>query len=199
MSETKSFEALIEVKNLLMQLKDTSELMVDLAYSAVLFNTEDIAREVRTLEQRVDDLHTRYENRVLSLIRPPEDQTKFLGLLRLGIAAEAISDAAARIADTILLGIEPHPILKLVLEEAEETVTRAEVLDKSILCGKTLRQLRLQDETGMRVIAIRRGRELIINPTGDVELKAGDVLIARGDPKGKERLAAAAAGKIRRL
>ena len=34
------------VKDLLVELKDASELMVDLAYAAVFFNDEKLAREV---------------------------------------------------------------------------------------------------------------------------------------------------------
>ncbi|MCK4818456.1 potassium transporter TrkA, partial [bacterium] len=38
------------VKELLTEMKDTSELIVDLAYSALKFDSEDMAQEVRELE-----------------------------------------------------------------------------------------------------------------------------------------------------
>ena len=41
------------VKDLLVELKDASELMVDLAYAAVFFNDEKVAREVGRLEDRM--------------------------------------------------------------------------------------------------------------------------------------------------
>ena len=40
------------VKELLVEAKDASELMVDLAYAAVFFGDEDLAREVTRLEDR---------------------------------------------------------------------------------------------------------------------------------------------------
>ena len=43
------------VKDLLIQLKDASELMVDLAYAAVFFNEDKLAREVARLESRMSD------------------------------------------------------------------------------------------------------------------------------------------------
>jgi len=52
----------------------------------------------------------------------PEESKDFLGLMRLGAVTERIADAAARIADVVLRGLEPHPVLRLVIEEAEETV-----------------------------------------------------------------------------
>ena len=43
------------VKDLLVELKDASELMVDLAYAAVFFNEDKLAREVARLESRMTD------------------------------------------------------------------------------------------------------------------------------------------------
>ena len=43
------------VKDLLIQLKDASELMVDLAYAAVFFNEDKLAREVARLESRMSE------------------------------------------------------------------------------------------------------------------------------------------------
>ncbi|RLI86019.1 MAG: potassium channel protein, partial [Archaeoglobales archaeon] len=44
------------VKDLLIEIKDTSEIIVDLAYSAILFDSEDIAEEVLDLEDRMNNL-----------------------------------------------------------------------------------------------------------------------------------------------
>ena len=44
------------VKELLTEMKDTSEHMIDLAYSALLFDSEPMAYEVQTLEERMDHL-----------------------------------------------------------------------------------------------------------------------------------------------
>ena len=107
-----------------MSLKDTSELMIDLAYSSLLLNSRELAEEVHALEERVDDLHTEFELLVLSSGFKPEESKDFLGLIRLGVVTEEIADAAMEIADVVLRGLEPHPILRRVIEEAEETVTR---------------------------------------------------------------------------
>ena len=47
----------MSIKNLLIEMKNMSELMVDLAYSAVLFNSVDAAEEVLTLENRVNAMN----------------------------------------------------------------------------------------------------------------------------------------------
>jgi len=43
------------------ELKDTSEIMMDLAYSSLLLNNRELAEEVQKLEEHVDSLHTEFE------------------------------------------------------------------------------------------------------------------------------------------
>ncbi|MCS7115619.1 MAG: TrkA C-terminal domain-containing protein [Nitrososphaerota archaeon] len=169
------------------ELKDTSELMIDLAYSSLLLNNKDLAEEVQKLEEYVDKLHTDFELLVLSSGFKKEEAKGFLGLIRLGVAAEKIADAAAEIAEVVLRGIEPHQVLKLTIEEAEETITYAPVTENSPLVDKTLREARIPEKTGMWVLAIKRG-EKCIRPKTETKIQAGDVLIASGYAEGVEDL-----------
>ncbi|RLF49893.1 MAG: hypothetical protein DRN20_00810, partial [Thermoplasmata archaeon] len=54
------------VREILREMKDISELMVDLAYSAIIFDSKDIAREVKKLEEKMDRL--KYEIRIASML-----------------------------------------------------------------------------------------------------------------------------------
>lgn len=180
----KQFEETVER---FVELKDTSELMIDLAYSSVLLNSRELAEEVQRLEECVDRLHTDFELLVLSSKCQKEDVRGLLGLIRLGVAAEKIADAAYEIAAPVLRGIVPHPVLKLVLEEAEETVTYVKVAEDSPLVNKTLQEARIPDETGMWVLAIRRA-DRCMRPRRESIILAGDVLIASGYAEGEEDL-----------
>ena len=182
-----------KVVNRLVYLKDTSELMIDLAYSSLLLNSRELAEEVQALEERMDNLHTEFELLVLSSGFKPEESKDFLGLIRLGVVTEEIADAATEIADVVLRGLEPHPILKRVIEEAEETVTRVRVSNTSSLVGKNLREAQIQEETGMWVLVIRRGKEWL-RPRSDTVIKAGDILIASGYAEGEEDFEELASG-----
>jgi len=175
------------ITNRLVELKDTSELMMDLAYSSVLLNSRELAEEVQELEERVDSLHTEFELLVLSSGFKPEESKDFLGLIRLGVVAERIADAAAEISEVVLRGLKPHHVLKLVIEEAEETVTRVQVAKKSSLVGKRLRDIQLPEETGMWVLVVRRGKKWL-RPQPNTVIKVGDVLIASGYTEGEEDL-----------
>jgi len=61
--DTQLFE---KICNDLVELKDTSEMMIDLAYSSLLLNSRQLAEEVLELEDRIDNLHTEFELLVLS-------------------------------------------------------------------------------------------------------------------------------------
>jgi uncharacterized protein with PhoU and TrkA domain len=169
------------------ELKNTSELMIDLAYSSLMLNSKELADEVQRLEEYVDKLHTDFELLALTSDFKKEEASGFLGLIRLGVATEKIADAAAEMAEVVLRGIEPHPLLKLTIKEAEETVTQACVSDDSPLVNKTLKEARVHEETGMWVLAIKREGKCL-RPKSDSRIQAGDTLIASGYAEGVEDL-----------
>jgi uncharacterized protein with PhoU and TrkA domain len=169
------------------ELKDTSELMMDLAYSALMLNSKELAEEVEQLEEHMDKMHTEFELLALSSEFKKEEASGFLGLIRLGVATEKIADAAADMAEVVLREIEPHPILTLAIKEAEETVTQACVTADSPLVGKTLKEARVSEETGMWVLVIKRNGTCL-RPRADSRIKEGDILVASGYAEGAEDL-----------
>ena len=63
----------VSVKLVLAEMKDTSELIIDLAYSAVLHGSEELAEEVLELEAHMDILQLRARMGLLLAARTPED------------------------------------------------------------------------------------------------------------------------------
>jgi len=184
MSSQESFKKIVDM---LVELKDTSELMMDLAYSSILLNSKELAEEVQALEDHMDNLHTEFELLVLSRCIKPEESKHFLGLIRLGVVTEKIADAAAQIAEVVLRGLEPHQVLRLAIKEAEETVIHVQVSEKSLLVGKSLKEAQIHEETGMWVLAIKRG-DRWERPKPETMINAGDILIASGYADGEEDL-----------
>jgi uncharacterized protein with PhoU and TrkA domain len=174
-----------KICNDLVELKDTSETMMDLAYSALLLNSRALAEEVLMLEDMVDSLHTEFELLVLSERGDAEEARGLLGLIRMGVVTERIADAAAEIAEVVLRGAGPHPVLRMVIEDAEETVERAVVSEDSPIVGKTLKEARIAEETGMWVLVIRRGNRWM-RPKPSTTIQSGDVIIASGYADGEE-------------
>lgn len=189
--DEKQFKTMIDK---MAELKDTSELMVDLAYSSLLLNSRELAEEVHALENRMDDLHTEFELLVLTRCITPEESKDYLGLIRLALVAENIADAAAQIADVVLRGLKPHPVLRLAIREAEETVMRVSVSKGSVLIGRNLQEAQIHEETGMWVLAVRRG-DAWLRPKPDLVVNEGDTLIVAGYAGGQEDLRQLASGK----
>lgn len=167
-----------EIRNCLIEMKDVSALMVDLAFSSVLYNSEDIAEEVYLLEEKMDDLTLKVKKLALRAAKTEEDPESLLSIIDLADINERISDAAYAIADIILRDIEPHPIIQKIMEDTEEELGRVTVRPGSVLIGKSLKQLKLPSKIGTRILAIKRGSRYIYNPGKDDVIEEGDVLIA---------------------
>ena len=174
----------VSVRALLTEIQSITELMVDLAYSSVLFNDPDLAEEVVELEERIDYLKTLLRMNTAIAVRDRDDAEAMIGIMRVASAADRISDAAGEIAKIILLGLTVDPSVVEALTRVDERLIRARIHPTSVLGDKTLRQLGLGTHIGVDVIAIRRHKQLIINPTGSTTLRAGDTLIARGSDVG---------------
>jgi len=172
------------VKDILIEMKNLSELMVDLSYSALLFNSKDAAEEVIKLENKVNRLNYEIKKESLLAARSVEDAEKLTALLEVGEAAESIANSAKDIADLVLKGIKPHPVFKMVMEESDEIIIRVIIENDSDLSEKSLGELLLATRTGMRVLAIRRNESWIYGPDRNTILSEEDTLIAKGNEAG---------------
>jgi len=171
-------------------MKNMSELAVDLAYGAVLFDSEGVAEEVVELEAEVDALKSRFEAWVLRAASRVEDPISLRGLVHLASATEVISDAALEISEGVLRGLDTHPVVAAAVEESDEVIVRVTVGGGSRLADASLGDLQVKTETGMRVIAVRRGDgDWVISPGPGTTVHDGDALIAKGTRAGATRLA----------
>jgi uncharacterized protein with PhoU and TrkA domain len=177
----------LSVKELLTEMKDISELIIDLAYSAVCFDNVDIAEEVRFLDVRMDKLN--YDIRMMAMMatRTKEDAEQLAGILQVAEAAESISNAAGDIVD-LLSKEKTGPILPKILKRADEQLFRMEVSSASKAIAQKIGDLKVESETGMRIIAIRRGDGWIYNPGADTVIQADDCLIIRGTDESYDEL-----------
>ena len=181
---TKIKHCSLNMKELLVGMKDTSELMLDLAYSAVIYDDEDIAEEVIRLEEKMDTLEYHMKITAMQAARRIDEAHQLSGVLKAASAAENIANAAGDIANIVRLKMGIPTELKADIREAEETVTRVTIEPDSPVIGKTLGELKLEIETGMGVIAIRQGSSWIYDVEKDTTILAGDILFARGHDEG---------------
>jgi uncharacterized protein with PhoU and TrkA domain len=161
---------------------------VGLAYSAATFHSNEIAQEVRNLEESMDRMKEELEILVIEAARGVTKRSNFAefrGLLHIAWSSEILSDAAYEIADVVLRQIPLHSVFLASIEESDEIILKMEVKNPAIF-DRTLKELRIETRTGMFILAIRRhDSRWVYNPAGSAVIKSGDLLIMRGPREGE--------------
>src|SRR5262245_30724029 len=163
------------LKAMLSEAKDASELMVDLGYAALFFDDLAMAEEDMELEERLEGLVHEMREVCILAARSPHDAEQMSSVLHVISSIERIGDAAVSIARIVIhrLGIPADLVADLAA--AEEISHRVRVRPESALAQRHLADVELPVEVGMRVMAIRRGKEWLIDPDGDDMLLSDDV------------------------
>src|SRR5258708_30103028 len=112
------------------------------------------------------------------------DAEQMSSVLHVVSAIERMGNAAVDIARVVTHHLGIPASLVADLAGAEEVSHRVRVRAESALANRSLDDVELPMEVGMRVVAIRRGREWLIDPDGDQHLRPDDVLILRGAREG---------------
>ena len=172
------------VKDLLIELKDSSELMVDLAYAAVFFNEDKLADEVMRLDGSSGDLLRKLRTMAMLAARSPEDAEGMAGVLWIADAIQRICAAASDVARVVAARLGIPDTLRQDLRHADEMTARVRVRDDAPAVGQTLRELSLPTETGMWVMAIRSDMRWDFDPGPDNTIAPADVLLIRGPEEG---------------
>jgi uncharacterized protein with PhoU and TrkA domain len=189
----------IPVSDLLVEMKNLSELMIDLAYSAALFNDKELAEDVIELESRIDTLAYLLDMEIMIAARDAEDAETLIGVSTVASAADKISDAAADIAAIVTRNIGIHPIIGEIFEKVEERLMKATVKEGSVITGKSIGDLDLAARMGVDIIAIRRNKDWILDPEDTERIFLGDILITRGAPVGIKEFKDLAEGRLTKL
>ncbi len=183
------------VRELLTEMKDISELIVDLAYSALVFDSKEMAEEVRDLEIRMDKLNYQIRLTAMMASRSLQDAESLTGILQVAEAAQHISDAAGDIVDLISEGIDTRPFLPFMLRDADEKFNAVRVAPDSQLVGRTIHDSDIETATGTQIIAIkRRSGGWVFNPDGSATLRGNDIAIVRGTEDGYGKFLRSARG-----
>ena len=177
------------LRAMLAEAKDTSELMVDLAYAALYFGDPGMAEEVGELEEAMSELvHDMRAVCVLAARTPEGGRRDGLGppgdlqRSRASPTPPSTSPASSPTASASPASSSPTS------PTPRRSPTGCGCARTATSPGGPLADLELPVQCGMRVVAIRRGREWITDVDGDVICIPGDVLFLRGSPAGIHRL-----------
>ncbi|MCA1832321.1 MAG: potassium channel family protein [Actinomycetota bacterium] len=193
--QPKTLTGLDRAVDLLVEMKDASEVAVGLAYSAVLFRDKGLAAEVNAIEDATDEMHHELERWTIRAVQEGAESDELRGLLHLAFASERIADAAQEMTRIIEHEGDPHPVIAEALAETDEIVAESIVGAESPAAGRTLKDLQLRTDIGMEVLAVQRGERWTYRPRGIFTLASGDRIIATGPEDGAEEMASLFSGE----
>ena len=155
------------------QIKNTSEVMIDLAYASLFSGSIELAKEIENLEEYLDDLTRELKINIMEAdsLRPKEK----LAMIEFINACENYGDAAMDMTYSLRMGVRPHPIIERVLEETDERYKIIKIPKK--YDGMMLKDLNL-GRYGVDIIALRReGIWYVTPPSSGWRLREGDIII----------------------
>jgi len=175
------------LKAMLAHAKDTSELMLDLAYAGLFYADRDLSGEVLELEEELSRLVHRMREVCLMASRSPQDAAGLASLMQVMSSIEMIGNQAVDIAKIVLDSLGIPKELRTDLSQADEVIDRMLVGEGSELHGRSVDELESAVEE-VRLLAIRRGSRWLFDPADEGFLQGSDILVVRGDPEGMPQL-----------
>lgn len=167
------------IKDNLLKLKDLSETMTDLAYTAVFLQNKTITKHVAELYKEME----RLEDETLKILfRIKESEEERLGIIELTDYIKDIATAALNISK---LSASPEfvGLAKEILGETDERVITATVSPKSIVANRPLGESKVRSQTKARILCLKREENWVFKTDKETKLLPGDFLVAVG---GKE-------------
>ncbi len=184
----------MSVQEILTEMKDKSEVVVDLAYASLMYNSKEMAEKVGEIADEMEDLKYAMRVKVMMASRTKEDAKQLSGILQIASAADKITRSAEDIVKLMDLPAEKRPFIANIINESDEKFRITKISPKSDMAGHTLDELAVEASTGTRVIALKNRHGWTYDPEGDAKIRAGDDIIVRGSDGGFERLQKFASG-----
>lgn len=161
------------IKNYLIQMKDSSETMLDLAYAAIYLRDLNLVNQVDELFEKLKKIQDKIYKLCFRLEGVEEERLAIIDLTEqiLGIA-----EKAKHLADIARAKVIPD-IFKDIFKESDEKIFTEVVSKKSKLVNKKLSEI----EIGPQIIGIKRKKKWIFDITSETKILPGDILVAVGN------------------
>ncbi len=170
-----------DLPEILSRIMTKTELLVDLAYSLMLYRPKEVISDVLEIEAQVDEEFAKLFSEILKEYKEGKiNEDEAYAYLTLARSLENIADAGYSVSKAILRGYVPHPIMKMIIEESETAITVLYIPMGSKAVGKTIGELIEKYGRGVEVVAIRTKDDWIYLPSKDTKVEEGDMLIVKG-------------------
>jgi len=162
-----------EILENIIYLKNLSEFMIDIAYGALFTSSKELANELLSMEEAVDEITEQLKIDVMKdkdLI-----DTQKLALIEFINYCEYLADAAIDMTYSLRKDVKPHPIIEKILEETDERYAILKI-------GGEYEDMDIVDlgvkDFGIDVLALKREGYWYLNPPiKGWKLREGDEII----------------------
>ena len=185
------------VRELMSEMKNISELMLNLANSSLFFNNNKLAKEVLRLHEELKKTEDEIYSILFRIGRSGISTDELITIVDIMECFRNVGSAGASLAGVVLASPELHPVIKKSIEESDESIVMCKVSKRSVLAEKTLGEIRFRTHTGVDVITIKRDTKWIIDPHKNTRIEVDDVLICVGTGDSCDFAKSIASGNIK--
>ena len=183
------------IKENILKMKDISELMIDLAYSALLLQDKRISAEVERMYKQIISLEQDTLKMIFKVRIHDEERIFFIEFAG---NVKDIANTAVNLSRQVHSPKFPA-LIKDILTASDKRVIVKKISRDSIYAGKNVGEVKVSTFTKARIIAIKRNEEWLFNINKLNQMEANDVLVAVGNYEAEKLLNDYTAGKIRRI
>ncbi|MFX1395387.1 MAG: potassium channel family protein [Promethearchaeota archaeon] len=170
----------LSLKDILKEMKQSIDLMIDLAYSAIKFSSKEIADEASKIEKRIHELIFLLNLQIIQTQAGGFKEAKKLEpIVVMGYSIDKISDALADIARVVYINSDINEFTQLFWDEVPEPIVKITIKEGSEFIDKYRRDIHFRSKHGVDLIAIRRKDNWLFKK--DEKILKDDILIIKGE------------------
>ncbi|NPE09549.1 MAG: hypothetical protein GNW80_14780, partial [Asgard group archaeon] len=174
----------ISAKDALKQIKDLCSIMVDLAYSSIIYEDKGLAEEVKELRDLAVKLNYLLTMSLQVAVRDGRDAQATIPLVVLGQASKDIANSATDISNVLLKGFTVHQTIKDLSQRVARDLMRGKISEDSILKGYAIKDITEKMNYSVTIYGLRQDGKWIIKPDQSIKLEVGDLILASGSSSG---------------
>ncbi len=170
----------LSIKDIIREMKINIDFMIDLAYSAIKFDSKEIADETYKLETRIHELTYLLNFQIIQTQPGGFKAAKRLEpIVVMGYSIDKISDALSDIARVVYINNDISQFTQLFWDSVPEPIVKITIKEGCEFAGKSRKDIHFRSKHGIDLIAIRREGAWLF--TKDVKILKGDILIIKGE------------------
>ncbi|MCK4688260.1 MAG: hypothetical protein KAT66_09015, partial [Candidatus Lokiarchaeota archaeon] len=170
----------LSLKDILKEMKQSIDLMIDLAYSAIKFSSKEMADEASKIENRIHELIFLLNLQIIQTQAGGFKEAKKLEpIVVMGYSIDKISDALADIARVVYINSDISEFTQLFWDEVPEPIVKITVRQGCEFIDEYRREVHFRSKHGVDLIAIRRKNNWLFNR--DEKVLRDDILIVKGE------------------